>query len=229
MARLFDDITQTVGNTPLVRVRRLVQSEAKVYGKLEFFNPLSSVKDRIGLSMIEAAERDGLITATTEIIEPTSGNTGIGLAFVCASRGYRLTLTMPESMSTERRQLLAALGANLVLTPADKGMPGAIDQAKKLHASNPGSFMPNQFDNPANPDVHRRTTGPEIWNDTDGRVDVVVSGVGTGGTITGVGEFLKQKQKQKKPSVKMVPAHAAFLVAGLASSRRPSGVGPRAR
>ncbi|NIA20883.1 MAG: cysteine synthase A [Anaerolineaceae bacterium] len=224
MARLFDDITQTVGNTPLVRVRRLVQSEAKVYGKLEFFNPLSSVKDRIGLSMIEAGESEGLITATTEIIEPTSGNTGIGLAFVCAARGYRLTLTMPESMSMERRQLLVALGANLVLTPADKGMPGAIEQAKKLTASNPSSFMPNQFDNPANPDVHRRTTGPEIWNDTAGQVDIVISGVGTGGTITGAGEFLKQK----KPSVKMIavePTGSPVLSGGDPGKHKIQGIG----
>lgn len=224
MARLFDDITQTVGNTPLVRVRRVIQSEADVYAKLEFFNPLSSVKDRIAVSMIDAAESDGKITARTEIVEPTSGNTGVGLAFVCAARGYRLTLTMPESMSIERRKLLKALGATLVLTPADKGMPGAIDEAAKICGSNPDSFMPNQFDNPANPEVHRRTTAEEIWRDTEGKVDVVVSGVGTGGTITGVGEALKER----RPSVRMVavePEGSPVLSGGKPGKHKIQGIG----
>jgi cysteine synthase A len=224
MARLFEDITKTIGNTPLVRVRRVIQGEAKVYAKLEFFNPLSSVKDRIGVAMIDAAEADGKIKADTEIIEPTSGNTGVGLAFVCAARGYRITLTMPESMSMERRKLLAALGANLVLTPADKGMPGAIAEAQRLHDENPNSFMPNQFENPANPAIHRCTTAMEIWNDTDGEVDVVVAGIGTGGTITGVGEALKEK----KPEVRIVavePEGSPVLSGGKPGPHKIQGIG----
>ena len=224
MAKVFDDFPQTIGNTPLVRIRRVIQSEAKVLGKVEFMNPLSSVKDRIGVSMIEAAERDGKIKAGTEIVEPTSGNTGIALAFVCASRGYRLTLTMPESMSLERRKLLAALGANVVLTPADKGMGGAIEEANRRVHGNPNSFMPNQFENPANPEIHRRTTAEEIWRDTDGQVDVVVAGVGTGGTITGVGEVLKSR----KPSVKMVavePAGSPVLSGGKPGRHKIQGIG----
>ena len=167
MARLFKDITETIGNTPLVRVNRIIQSDAEVYAKLEYFNPLSSVKDRIGVSMIEAAEQDGKITKDTVIIEPTSGNTGISLAFVCAAKGYKLMLTMPESMSIERRNLLKAMGSDLVLTPAEKGMPGAIEAANKLVKETPNSFMPQQFMNPANPEIHRKTTAEEIWNDTD--------------------------------------------------------------
>ena len=224
MARLFDDITQTVGHTPLVRIRRIISTVANVYAKVEFFNPLSSVKDRIGVAMIDAAEREGKLTHRTEIIEPTSGNTGIALAFVCAARGYKLTLTMPESMSIERRKLLAALGANLVLTPAAKGMPGAIEEALKLAAANPGSFMPNQFENPANAEIHRRTTAVEIWDDTDGQVDLVVAGVGTGGTITGVGEALKQR----KPSVRMVavePAGSPVLSGGKPGPHKIQGIG----
>ena len=224
MARLFDDITQTVGHTPLVRVRRVISTVANVYAKLEFFNPLSSVKDRIGLAMIDAAEREGKITHRTEVIEPTSGNTGIALAFVCAARGYKLTLTMPESMSIERRKLLAALGANLVLTPAAGGMPAAIEEARRLAAANPGSFMPNQFENPANPEVHRRTTAVEIWDDTEGQVDVVVAGVGTGGTITGVGEALKER----KPSVRVVavePAGSPVLSGGKPGRHGIQGIG----
>jgi cysteine synthase len=200
MSNLHDSILDVVGNTPLVRVNRIIRSDAEVYAKLEYMNPLASVKDRIAKSMIEAAERDHKINPDTEIIEPTSGNTGIGLAFVCAAKGYTLTLTMPESMSMERRMLLKALGANLVLTPAAEGMPGAIRRAKELHAERPGSFMPQQFDNPANPDVHRRTTALEIWDDTDGRVDILVSGIGTGGTITGVSEVIKSR----KPTFKAV-------------------------
>ena len=194
MARIYEDITQTVGNTPLVRIRKIISSQATVLAKLEGFNPMSSVKDRIGLSMIDAAERDGKITPGITIIEPTSGNTGIALAFVCAARGYKCILTMPDSMSIERRKIIQAMGAQVVLTPADKGMPGAIEKAEELVADSPGSFMPQQFDNPANPEVHRRTTAEEIWNDTDGKVDIVIAGVGTGGTITGVAEVLKKRK-----------------------------------
>jgi len=200
MARLYDNIVEAVGGTPLVRINRLMKSGASVYAKLEYLNPLASVKDRIAKAMIEAAEAAGQINDETEIIEPTSGNTGIGLAFVCAARGYSLTLVMPESMSMERRLLLKALGAKLVLTPASEGMPGAIRRAQELADQTAGSFVPQQFDNPANPDVHRRTTAEEIWSDTDGKVDVFVAGIGTGGSITGVGEVLKQR----KPSVRCV-------------------------
>jgi cysteine synthase A len=194
MGNLFSEVTSTIGRTPLVKIRRLIDAPAEVYAKLEFFNPLSSVKDRIGVSMIEAAERDGKIEPGTLIVEPTSGNTGIALAFVCAARGYRLMLTMPESMSVERRLVLQSLGAELVLTPRDTGMPGAIEKAGEILARNPGAFMPQQFDNPANPEVHRRTTAEEIWADTDGQADILVSGVGTGGTITGVGEVIKARK-----------------------------------
>ena len=224
MARLFEDITQTVGNTPLVRIRRIIPGAARVYGKLEFLNPLSSVKDRIGVAMIEAAERDGQMTPGTEVIEPTSGNTGIALAFVCAARGYRLTLTMPESMSLERRKLLAALGANLVLTPAEKGMTGAIEEARKLAAARPGAFMPNQFENPANPEIHRRTTAEEVWRDTGGQIDIFIAGVGTGGTITGVGEVLKAR----RPAVRIVavePAGSPVLSGGKPGRHKIQGIG----
>ncbi len=200
MSRLFQNIVDVVGNTPLVKINRIIESKADVYAKLEYLNPLASVKDRIAKSMIEAAERDGKINRDTEIIEPTSGNTGIGLAFVCAAKGYHLTLTMPESMSLERRALLKALGAKLVLTPATEGMPGAIKRARELVAETKNSFMPQQFENPANPLIHRNTTAVEIWDDTDGRVDILVSGIGTGGTITGVGEVIKAK----KPSFRCV-------------------------
>jgi cysteine synthase A len=198
---IHDEITQCIGNTPLVRLRRIAQDcQATVAGKLENMNPLWSVKDRIAKAMIDAAERDGLIKDNTIIIEPTSGNTGIGLAYVCAARGYRLMVTMPESMSLERRRLLKALGAELVLTPAAEGMPGAVRKAEELVRDNRNYFMPQQFKNPANPEIHRRTTAEEIWRDTDGQVDIVVSGVGTGGTITGVGEVLKSR----KPNVRMI-------------------------
>ncbi len=196
MARLFKDITETIGNTPLVRINRIINAGAEVYAKLEFFNPLSSVKDRIGVSMIQAAEAAGKIGPQTTIIEPTSGNTGVGLAYVCAAKGYKLILTMPESMSIERRTLLRALGADLVLTPAEKGMPGAIEAANNLVADTPHSFMPQQFMNPANPKVHRETTAEEIWNDTDGKADILISGVGTGGTITGVGQVIKKRKPE---------------------------------
>ncbi len=198
MGRLYDSILDTVGRTPLVRINRIISAPATVYAKLEFLNPLSSVKDRIGLSMIEAAERAGKISKDTVIIEPTSGNTGIALAFVCAAKGYKLMLTMPESMSMERRALLRAMGADLVLTAAADGMPGAVRAAEKLASETPNSFVPQQFNNPANPEIHRQTTAKEIWEDTDGQADILVSGIGTGGTITGVGEALKQK----KPSFK---------------------------
>lgn len=201
-----DDITQCIGNTPLIRLRRIAEGcVATVAGKIENMNPLWSVKDRIAAAMIDAAERDGRIKEDTIIIEPTSGNTGIGLAFVCAARGYKLMVTMPESMSLERRRLLKALGAELVLTPAAEGMPGAVRKAEEMAAQNKHYFIPQQFKNPANPEIHRRTTAEEIWRDTDGQVDIVVSGVGTGGTITGVGEVLKQR----KPGVKMIAVEPA--------------------
>lgn len=200
--RIYDDIIATMGGTPLVRIKRVIPTQqATVLAKCEFFNPLSSVKDRIGVAMIEAAEREGKIKSDTTIIEPTSGNTGIALAFVCAARGYRLVLTMPESMSIERRRLLKAMGAQVVLTPAADGMRGAIQRAEQLMAEQNGKgFMPQQFDNPANPEIHRHTTAEEVWKDSDGAVDLFVAGVGTGGTITGVGEVLKSR----KPSVRVI-------------------------
>ncbi len=199
--RIYDDITHCIGGTPLVRLRRIAEGcSAAVAGKLESANPLWSVKDRIALAMIEAAERDGRLGPNSVVIEPTSGNTGIGLAFVCAARGYKLRVTMPESMSLERRRLLKALGAEIVLTPAAEGMGGAVRKAEELAASDANYFMPQQFKNPANPEVHRKTTAEEIWRATGGAVDVFVAGVGTGGTITGVGEVLKAK----KPSVRIV-------------------------
>lgn len=210
--RIYDDITQTIGNTPLVRLRRVVGQNCKatVVGKLENFNPLWSVKDRIGVAMIDAAERDGKVNKESTIIEPTSGNTGIGLAFTCAARGYRLMVTMPETMSLERRRLLKAFGAEVVLTPGDKGMAGAIAKAEELLASIPNSFMPQQFKNPANPEIHRRTTAEEIWNDTDGKVDILVSGVGTGGTITGVAEVIK-KRKPTFKSIAVEPINSPVI------------------
>jgi cysteine synthase A len=199
--RIYDDITQCVGNTPLIRLRRVTEGcGAEVLAKLENFNPLWSVKDRIGVAMIDAAERDGKINADSLIVEPTSGNTGIGLAFTCAARGYKLMVTMPESMSLERRRLLKAFGAEIVLTPASEGMPGAVRRAEEIVNSTPNAFMPQQFRNPANPEIHRRTTAEEIWRDTDGRLDILVVGVGTGGTITGCGEVLKQRN----PNLKVV-------------------------
>jgi cysteine synthase len=204
--KIYENVTQCVGNTPLVRLNRITQGcVATVVGKLENANPMWSVKDRIGRSMIDAAERDGLIKSDTVIIEPTSGNTGIGLAYVCAARGYKLAVTMPESMSVERRRLLKALGAELILTPAAEGMPGAVRKAEEIAASSSQYFMPQQFKNPANPDAHRKTTAEEIWRDTAGAVDIFVAGVGTGGTITGVGEVLKAR----KPGVKIVAVEPA--------------------
>ena len=199
--KIYDDITQCIGNTPLIKLRRVVgDAKATVVAKMENFNPLWSVKDRIGVAMIDAGEKDGKITKDTVIIEPTSGNTGIGLAFTCAARGYKLIVTMPESMSLERRRLLKAFGAEIVLTPRERGMTGAIEKATELLKSYPKSFMPQQFENPANPEIHRKTTAEEIWNDTEGKVDILVSGVGTGGTITGVAEVIKKK----KPSFKAI-------------------------
>lgn len=193
---IYSNVLRTVGSTPLIQLNRLSEGlSATVALKAEFFNPLGSVKDRIGLAMIEAAEQQGILSPDTTIIEPTSGNTGIALAFVAAARGYKLILTMPESMSLERRTLLALLGARLVLTPAAEGMRGAIHRAEKLHAEIPNSWIPQQFENPANPEIHRRTTAEEIWNDTNGRADVLVSAVGTGGTITGVSEVIKFRKK----------------------------------
>ena len=205
MGRLFDDITKTIGDTPLVRLNRVIDAPATVYAKLEFFNPLNSVKDRIGVNMINDAIDAGKVKPDTTIIEPTSGNTGIALAYVCAAKGLRLILTMPDSMSMERRMVLKQLGAQLVLTPAAEGMLGAIRKAEELLRSTPNGFMPQQFKNPANPEIHRRTTAVEIWDDTDGKVDIFVAGVGTGGTITGVGEALKER----KPGVRCIAVEPA--------------------
>jgi cysteine synthase A len=225
MGRIFSDITKTIGKTPLVRLNRVVEGvDATILAKLEFFNPLSSVKDRIGVSMIEDAEREGLIGEETVIIEPTSGNTGIALAFVCAAKGYRCILTMPETMSIERRKMLKMLGAELVLTPGPEGMPGAIKKAEELEAQIPKAFMPQQFKNLANPQIHRETTALEIWEDTDGKVDVLVAGVGTGGTITGVAEVIKGKKPAFK-AVAVEPADSAVLSGGKAGSHKIQGIG----
>ncbi len=219
------NVTELVGNTPLVRLNRVVgDAPATVVAKLEYYNPAKSVKDRIGLSMIEAAEREGKIGPDTVIVEPTSGNTGIALAMVCAQRGYRLVLTMPDTMSVERRKILRAFGAQLVLTPGAEGMNGAIAAANRMAEENPNVFIPQQFQNPANPEVHRRTTAEEIWRDTAGGVDIVVSGIGTGGTITGVGEVLKER----KPSAQIVavePAASAVLSGGQKGPHKIQGIG----
>lgn len=220
MARIAEDVSRLAGNTPLVRINRLAPGAgAEVVAKLESFNPANSVKDRIGVAMIDAAERAGLIGSDTIVVEPTSGNTGIALAMVCAARGYRCAFTMPETMSSERRALLRAFGAELHLTPGPDGMAGAIAKAEELAAGDDRYFIPQQFQNPANPDVHRRTTAEEIWNDTDGRVDILVAGVGTGGTITGVGEVLKER----KPSVQVVAVEpdASPVLSGGAKGPHP--------
>lgn len=225
MANIANDITQLVGRTPMVRLNRITEgAKATVVVKLESFNPLHSVKDRIGKAMIDDAEKKGLIKKDTVIIEPTSGNTGIALAFVCAARGYKLILTMPETMTVERRQLLAAFGAEVVLTPGPEGMKGAIRRAEELAAANPNSFLPQQFKNQVNPQIHRETTAEEIWKDTDGKVDFLISGVGTGGTITGVSQVIKKR----KPSFKAIavePAKSPVLSGGKPGPHRIQGIG----
>ncbi len=222
---MLKDINSTIGSTPLVRLNNIADGlGAEIFAKAEFFNPLGSVKDRIGIAMIEAAETKGLINTETTIVEPTSGNTGLALAFVCAVKNYKLILTMPDTMSMERRKLLKHLGAKLVLTPGADGMKGAIAKAKEILGSKKNSFMPDQFSNPANPDIHRKTTAEEIWRDTDGKVDIVVSGVGTGGTITGVSEVIKAR----KPSFKAVavePADSPVLSGGQAGPHKIQGIG----
>lgn len=223
--RTYDDITELVGNTPLLKLGKIgADTGATILGKLEFFNPASSVKDRIGANMINAAEKAGLLKPGGVIVEPTSGNTGIGLAMACAAKGYRMIFTMPETMSVERRLLLEHFGAEVVLTPGIEGMTGAVEEAKKITAETAGAFMPQQFENPANPEAHEKTTGPEIWADTDGTVDIFVAGVGTGGTISGCGRFLKSK----KPSVKVAavePDASPVLSGGKPSRHAIQGIG----
>ncbi len=225
MAGIFNDVSRVVGKTSLVRLNRIARkARADIYVKLEFQNPLGSVKDRVGIAMIEAAESQGLIDESTTIVEPTSGNTGLALAFVCASKDYRLILTMPETMSFERRKLLRHLGAELVLTPGVKGMKGAIDKAGEILNNVPNSYMPDQFGNPANPEIHRKTTAEEIWRDTDGKVDILVAGVGTGGTITGVSEVIKSR----KPSFRAIavePADSPVLSGGESGPHKIQGIG----
>jgi cysteine synthase A len=225
MARIYEDITKTVGNTPLVRLNRITKGlDAIVLAKLEYFNPLSSVKDRIGVNMVDAAEKAGRLGQDTVIVEPTSGNTGIALAFVCAARGYKLILTMPETMSLERRTLLKALGAELVLTPGAEGMRGAVAKAEELAAQDPHYLILQQFENPANPEIHRLTTAEEIWRDTDGQVDIIVAGVGTGGTITGIAEAIKARKPGFK-AIAVEPAGSPVLSGGKPGPHRIQGIG----
>ncbi|MEX0938919.1 MAG: cysteine synthase A [Pirellulales bacterium] len=221
----YDDVTKTMGATPMIRINRLIPSSpATVFAKCEFFNPLNSVKDRIGVAMIEAGEREGKINPDTHIIEPTSGNTGIALAFVCAAKGYRLTLTMPESMSVERRALLRAMGAELVLTPAAGGMKEAISRGYEMVEKESNAYMPQQFDNPANPAIHEKTTGAEIWEDSGGDIDAIVSGVGTGGTITGVARYIKAKNSAFK-AIAVEPADSAVIGGGQPGPHKIQGIG----
>jgi cysteine synthase len=223
--KTYENAARAVGDTPMIRINRLVPSgQATVFAKCEFFNPLNSVKDRIGLAMIEAAQRDGLLNPETHIIEPTSGNTGIALAFVCAAKGYKLTLTMPESMSVERRALLRAMGSNLVLTPAAEGMKGAIARAHELVRQTPGGWMPQQFENPANPAIHEATTGPEIWEDSGKDIDAIVAGVGTGGTITGVARYIKKMNPNFK-AIAVEPIHSPVISGGQPGKHRIQGIG----
>ncbi|MEZ6101451.1 MAG: cysteine synthase A [Pirellulaceae bacterium] len=223
--KYFSNVTETIGNTPMIKINRLVpEGQATVYAKCEFFQPLNSVKDRIGVAMIEAAEREGILNKDSHVIEPTSGNTGIALAFVCAAKGYRLTLTMPESMSLERRALLRALGANLVLTPAADGMKGAINAAGDLVAKEENAWMPQQFENAANPAIHEATTGPEIWEDSGGQIDAIVAGVGTGGTITGVARYIK-KQNPNFKAIAVEPIASPVISGGQPGKHRIQGIG----
>lgn len=225
MGKIANNITEIIGGTPLVRLNSVtIGLDATVLGKCEFMNPAGSVKDRIGISMIEAAERDGLIDKDTTIIEPTSGNTGIALAMVCAAKGYTLFLTMPDTMSVERRKLLKAFGAQLILTPGAEGMKGAVSRAEELHQEIKKSFVPQQFKNPANPEIHRKTTAEEIWNDTDGKVDIVVAGVGTGGTITGVEEVIKQRKPEFK-AIAVEPEASPVLSGGKPGPHKIQGIG----